>query len=73
MSRLITTAELQRLTLAELHALRRAVEDELLRSNPDTATRRNALASLENIERAIGIHNRYRARPSRPHRGPSPS
>ena len=73
MSPLFTAAELERLTLNELHALHRFVTDALLRSAPDTPARRNALASLENIERAIGPHHRYRARPPNSNGDPSPS
>lgn len=47
---LITRFELASCSKAELHILHRKVMDTLVRSDPGTATRRNALASLENIE-----------------------
>lgn len=53
MSRLIVTSELQRLSLTELWAIHAKVQQELVRSPADSAQRRNALASLENIRRAI--------------------
>lgn len=53
MSRLIVSSELQRLTLTELWALHARVHDDLIRSPANSADRRNALASLENIRRAI--------------------
>ncbi|MCP5366716.1 MAG: hypothetical protein H6907_09920 [Hyphomicrobiales bacterium] len=53
MSRLIVSSELQRLSLTELWALHAKICDDLIRSPADSAERRNALASLENIRRAI--------------------
>lgn len=51
--RLITQFELANCTQSELHALHRQALTALLRSDFGTAARRNALASLENIERAL--------------------
>ena len=53
MSRIITTAALQRCTLSELQTMYRTVHQELVRSAEGSAERRNALASLENIRRAM--------------------
>ena len=63
MCRMITTQELQRLSLAELQTLFRQVHSELARSAPGSADRRNALASLETI--AAAIHARHLMRPHR--------
>lgn len=60
MSRLITGQELKHLKEGELLALFNAVSLELNRSKPDTPKRRNALASLENIQREIN-HRRSQA------------
>lgn len=51
MMRLITQFELSRKTEAELHALYRSAFNSLARSMLNSAMRRNALASLENISR----------------------
>ncbi|WP_340150679.1 hypothetical protein [uncultured Sneathiella sp.] len=53
MTRIITMYELQNLTHSELNVLQRKTRDELTRSVPGSAERRNALASLENITRAV--------------------
>ena len=47
---LIMRIKLTACNRAELHILHRKVMDALARSDPGTATRRNAIASLENIE-----------------------
>lgn len=49
---LITTLELTRRTKLELSVLFAAATSELARSKPQAASRRNALATLENIHRA---------------------
>lgn len=49
-TRLITRFELASRSKAELHALKRSVADDLARSNPGTAERRSALASMENLD-----------------------
>lgn len=59
MCKIITTAELQYRSLAELQALYRKVQQELAISAPGSAARRNALASLENIGRAIAQRRVY--------------
>ncbi|MGD1923355.1 MAG: hypothetical protein ACFB03_04090 [Paracoccaceae bacterium] len=51
--RLITQFELAKLSIPELHLLHRRSFDALIQSNPGTAIRRNAIASLENIEREL--------------------
>ncbi len=53
--RLITRFELAAKNENELHFLLREVFNELVRSEPDTHQRRNALASIENIQREIGF------------------
>ena len=52
--RLITRFEMAAKNENELYSLLREVFNELARSEPDTYSRRNALASLENIQREIG-------------------
>ena len=61
MSRIITASELQNRSLADLQALYRAVQQELSASATGSADRRNALASLENIGRAIAQAQSYPA------------
>ncbi|MBL3619050.1 MAG: hypothetical protein JMN26_15130 [gamma proteobacterium endosymbiont of Lamellibrachia anaximandri] len=51
--KLITRFELAAKSKAELHALLREVFNELAKSNADTHQRRNALASIDNIQREI--------------------
>ena len=63
MSRLITAAELQNRTLFDLQTLYRKVQEELTRSPRGSAARRNALASLDNIVRAIARLRAYGPRP----------
>lgn len=53
MSRIITNAALHRCSLAELQRLYASVHHELVRSAKGSPERRNALASLENISRAM--------------------
>ena len=52
--KLITKFELAAKSESELYALLREVFNELSRSEPDSHERRNALASLENIQKEIG-------------------
>ncbi len=52
--RLITRFEMAAKNESELYSLLREAFNELARSEPDTHQRRNALASLENIQREIG-------------------
>lgn len=54
MSQLFLPPTLQHLSLSELWALHSRVLSELTQSEESSPARRNALASLENIERAIG-------------------
>lgn len=52
--KLITKFELAAKSKTELHGLLREMFNELAKSNPNTHQRRNALASIENIQREIG-------------------
>ena len=51
--KLITRFELAAKSKTELHSLYRDVFNALVKSKPNTHQRRNALASLENIEREL--------------------
>ena len=51
--KLITRFELASRRTSELYALRRAVFNDLARSNPGTPDRSIALASIENIDAEI--------------------
>lgn len=53
MCKVYTETELHNKTGSELSALFRIVAQELNESHPNTAKRRNRLASLENIRRAM--------------------
>jgi hypothetical protein len=53
MSRIITPSELQRLGPQELRSLFHKVSQELAQTQPGTQERRETLASLDNIQRAI--------------------
>lgn len=57
---LLTIHELQGLTAQELGELHQLFLTLLTQTEPDTPDRRNILASLENIERAMG----HKARPA---------
>ena len=61
MSRIITLVELQRLTLEELQVLHRKIQEDLASAGRDSAARREALASLENIRRVIALRLAQRA------------
>ncbi|MBN4078635.1 hypothetical protein JYT96_01360 [Gammaproteobacteria bacterium AH-315-C21] len=52
--KLLTRFELAAKNKTELHGLLRHSFNELTKSNPNTHQRRNALASIENIQREIG-------------------
>jgi len=52
--RLVTIFELAAKNETELHGYLRNAFNELAKSNPHTHQRRNALASIENIQREIG-------------------
>lgn len=67
MSRIILASELQGRTLSELWSLYAIVERQVTQSPVNSSERRNSLASLENIRRAIGAHIRN---PGGPARGP---
>ena len=51
--KLLTIFELATRSEKELHAIYRNVFNELAKSKEGSADRRNAIASLENIERAL--------------------
>ena len=53
--KLITRFELAGKSENELRSLLRECFNELVRSEPDTFQRRNALASIENIQQEIGL------------------
>ncbi len=61
MCKIITPAELQYRSLAELQALYQKYQQELALSAPGSEARRKARASLENIACAIARHRRYPA------------
>lgn len=63
MSRIITAAELQNRTLSDLQTLYRKVQEDLTRSLRGSAERRNALASLNNLARAIARKRACQPRP----------
>lgn len=53
MSRIITQADLQGRTLAELQALYRTAQQELVQSDAGSQARREALATLDALSLAI--------------------
>lgn len=55
MNRLLTIAELQHRNAAELQALFRQASQSLARTRAGTPERRNNLATIENIARALAI------------------
>ncbi len=63
MSSLITAWELQNRTEKELCALFRKVSQEAAQSDPGTPERRNAVASLENINRALNTRRAPQPKP----------
>ena len=67
MTKIITCAELRYRGLEELQALFRSLETELLRTEPGSFERTTALASLENVSRAMAT---CQARPSYPRPAP---
>ncbi len=52
--RLVTRFKMAAKNESELHSLLRNAFNELAKSNPDTYQRRNALASIENIQVELG-------------------
>ena len=63
MSRIVTAAELVHRTLEYLQQLYRQVQQDLTRSDPASGARRNALASLETISRAMARKRACQPRP----------
>lgn len=53
MSKIITPAALRNRSVAELQALHRKAQQQLAASHEDSAERAAAIASLENIQRAL--------------------
>ena len=64
MNRIITAAELQNRPLKELKVAFKKAQQDLTKSAPNSPERHNALASLENIRRAM--NSRYTLRPKPP-------
>lgn len=62
MMRLMTAAELTAVTESELSRLYRSVAQGLVLTQRNTVARRNALASLENIQ--LALNTRRAARPA---------
>jgi hypothetical protein len=67
MTKIITCAELRYRGLEELQALFRDLETELLRTAPGSFERTTALASLENVSRAMAT-----CRARQPYKRPTP-
>jgi hypothetical protein len=57
--KLITKFELAAKNKTELHGLLREMFNELAKSNPNTHQRRNALASIENIQVELTMRTIY--------------
>lgn len=55
MCKIITETELQPLSIEDLRSLFNQVSKELICSEPSTQARRSALASLENLQRAMAV------------------
>jgi hypothetical protein len=67
MMKLITRFELATRATPELHALIRDLFNQLARSAPESAERRNGLASLENVQAELAHRSAHPL-----HHGPSP-
>ena len=63
MRRIITPSELQNRKLEELKVAFHKAQQELTKSEPNSPERRNALASLENIRRAMNSRHILRPKP----------
>jgi len=66
MTKIITCCELRYYTLSELQALVRTLQIELGCTTPDSTARANALASLENVRRAMAARLVRRPKPWSP-------
>lgn len=64
MSRIILPIDLQGRSLSELWSLHAEADRALTRSAAGSAERRDALASLENIRRAIAAHKALLMKPT---------
>lgn len=62
--KLITLFELASRSEAELHALKRSLADYLARSDPGTAERLAALASMENLDAELRARELTRRSPA---------
>ena len=63
MNRIITQSELQNRNLEELKVAFHKAQQDLAMSAPNSPERRNALASLENIQRAMSSRQTLRPKP----------
>jgi hypothetical protein len=63
MRKIITPSELGHQSESGLSALFRQVAQELAGTKPGSSERRNALASLENIQRAMNTRRTQRPKP----------
>lgn len=63
MSKVFTVAHLQARSESELRVIFKKAHDDLARSAPGSAERRNALATIENVTRVL---NQRRAMPRPP-------
>lgn len=63
MNRIIVGSELQSLSLEELSVVFNKANQELVKSAPGSPERRNALASIENIRRAINSRHTLQPKP----------
>ncbi|MCF6198535.1 MAG: hypothetical protein L3J67_03910 [Hyphomicrobiaceae bacterium] len=64
MDRLIVTQELNSLSETQLMALLVKIDRQIACSHPDTPERRNALASYENVQRALNMRRIKRFTPT---------
>ena len=60
MTKLLTHFELAAHSVPELQALMHDLFNDLAASEPGTAKRRNALASLDNVRREMAIHHQLK-------------
>lgn len=63
MNRIITPSELQTRNLQELRVAFHRAQQDLAISDPKSPERRNALASIENIRRAMNSRDTQRPKP----------
>ncbi|TCS59861.1 hypothetical protein [Varunaivibrio sulfuroxidans] len=63
MKKIITTSDLQNSPLEELKVAFNKAQQDLTKSEPNSPERRNALASIENIRRAMNSRHIQRPKP----------